>query len=780
MSDGGPYRAGQTFGPYVLEAYLGAGAFKSVYRARAGEGPAVALGFPHRQDPEGIAELSKEHASCCRLEHPSILRVLGLERHGGVSFLVMQLCEGPSLREVLRQRGSLPVEEALRLVGLLSEALAYAHAARVLHRDVKPENVLLGPDGVPRLTDFGIARILARTSEVASTRVGTVAYMAPEQINGAAGTNADLWALGVTFYELLCGQTPFTGEVGELIQKILSAPLDMQPLRERKVDGRVIQVIRRMLHRDPEARYQTADDLARDLEAIARRARLVDSDESRLEVLVRASFPVINVISFEEERVIEAVRRIADGLSRERGRQRPVFIWSASRGLRDPQGRLINPATAEDPTAALVQIIESPDEGIYVFLDLHRHLTPVTTRLVRDAARTVRQSRKSILLISPFYRVAEELEKEVSIATFQLPDKAQLEPLLDRVMADLRVAGQAAELPREARASVVRAAAGLTLDEAERAFRRAAAVAGGLFPGAERAVVHEKAQVIRKTGILEYHHTSESFENVGGLSGLLDWFRVRARVFAATTRYAGPPLPKGVLLVGVPGCGKSLSARALAGAWGVPLLRLDVGRIFGSIVGSSEANLRRAISTAEAVSPCVLWIDEVEKGFSGTRGPGGGGVSSRVFGGMLSWLQEKRSPVFVVATANDIAALPPEFLRKGRFDEIFFLGLPDEAERRAIFAIHLGRRERDPGRFDLERLASATAGFSGAEIEEAVVSGLYRAFEQRQGNPERDLTTDDIAAAILETRPLSATMAGRIEAMTAWAKDNARSASPAA
>ncbi|MBN1610346.1 MAG: protein kinase [Polyangiaceae bacterium] len=777
MTQGGPYRNGQRFGHYVLEEYLGAGAFKSVYRASRmeGTGPSVvALGFPHHQDSEGIEELKKEFSVCCRLDHPNIVGVHGLEQHEGISFLVMQYVEGPSLRELLRQNTNLPVEQALRYVGLLGDALAYAHAARVLHRDVKPENVLIASaDGAPRLTDFGIARVLARSSDLASTRVGTVAYMAPEQINGAAGTNADLWALGVTFYELLTGRTPFTGEVGELIRKIMSGELDVQPLRDKKVDGRIIQVIRRMLNRDPEARYHTADDLVRDLESVARRARLVDSDETRLEVLIRASFPVINVVSFEEQRVVACVRRVADALSRERSRPRPVYLWSASRGLRDPQDRLVDASTLEDPTGALIHAIETPDDGIYILLDLHRHFTPVTTRLVRDAARAVRQSRKSLLLVTPFYQIPQELEKEVTVVGFQLPDRAQLEPLLERVMADVKMQGQPVELDREARAAVVRAALGLTQEEAERAFRRAAMMSDGLFSGAERDVVHEKTQIIRKTGILDYYHSSETLSSVGGLSQLLTWFAVRAKVFSAAACYSGPPLPKGVLLVGVPGCGKSLCARALAGSWGVPLLRLDVGRVFASVVGSSEANLRRAISTAEAVSPCVLWVDEIEKGLSGSRGSG---VSTRVLGTLLTWLQEKKSPVFVVGTANSIEALPPELVRGGRFDEIFFVSLPSLAERRAIFEIHLSRRGRDPSGFDLDELARKTEGFSGAEIEQAVISGLYGAFIARADEPGRDLTTEDISAAVAETYPLSVSLGPQIERMIRWAENHARQA----
>jgi SpoVK/Ycf46/Vps4 family AAA+-type ATPase len=226
-----------------------------------------------------------------------------------------------------------------------------------------------------------------------------------------------------------------------------------------------------------------------------------------------------------------------------------------------------------------------------------------------------------------------------------------------------------------------------------------------------------------------------------------------------------------VLLVGVPGCGKSLSARALAGVWGVPLLRLDVGRIFGPHVGEAEANLRLAIQTAEAVSPCILWIDEVEKGFSGVRSESGG-VAARVFGTFLSWLQDKKSPVFVVATANDISSLPLEFLRQGRFDEIFFVDLPDKKQREEIFRIHLSRRGRTPGNFDFEKLTESSEGFSGAELEQAVIEGLFRAFEA-----DREIETGDITQAVRDTFPLSRSRAAEIADLRQWAGKNARAAS---
>ena len=440
-TQGGPYKIGQRFGPFVLTAYLGSGAFKTVSKARnetPGDIPeVVALGFPHQQDEDGIAELVKEFTVLSRLVHPNVLRVYALERQEGMAFLAMEYVEGETLRTWLKQRGSLAADEALRYVGLLCEALAYAHAAHVLHRDVKPENVLVAAGNVPKLVDFGVARILARTSQKASTNIGTVDYMAPEQMQGAAGTNADLWALGVTFYELLTGRRPFVGEVGEVIQGIISAKYDERPLFERQVDPRIVRVIRKMLAKDPERRYQTADELARDLEGAARRTRLVEDDESRLEVLIRASFPLVCVLSFEEDRVLTSARAIARRLGEERKRPRWVHVWSASRGLRDDEDKLVSAETLEDPTAAIVHVIENPDDAVYVFLDLHRHYSPVTTRLIRDAARAVQTTRKSVLFLSPFYQLPDELQKDVALSVFQLPDRMQLEQVLDGVVAEM-------------------------------------------------------------------------------------------------------------------------------------------------------------------------------------------------------------------------------------------------------------------------------------------------------------------------------------------------------
>ena len=288
-----------------------------------------------------------------------------------------------------------------------------------------------------------------------------------------------------------------------------------------------------------------------------------------------------------------------------------------------------------------------------------------------------------------------------------------------------------------------------------------------------QAVFAEKRQIIRKNGLLEYYSPADTFNEVGGLDNLKKWLRMRADAFSAEALEFGLTPPRGVLLLGVQGCGKSLCAKAVASAWQMPLLRFDMGRMFGSLVGSSEENVRRAIAVAESVAPAILWVDEIDKAFSGSQGSGAsdGGTTARVFGTFLTWLGEKTAPVFVVATANDISHLPPELLRKGRLDEIFFVDLPCEAERSEIFRVHIQKRGRDAAQFDLAALAMASEGFSGAEIEEAVNSALYEAFHARE-----ELSMGFVVSALRQTAPLSRTMDDQISRLRAWAEGRARGA----
>jgi SpoVK/Ycf46/Vps4 family AAA+-type ATPase len=330
------------------------------------------------------------------------------------------------------------------------------------------------------------------------------------------------------------------------------------------------------------------------------------------------------------------------------------------------------------------------------------------------------------------------------------------------------------ELDEAGRTRLLQAALGLTLGEAENVFAKIIVKDERLSGDDVNEVFAEKQQIIRKSGLLEYCTTTETFSNIGGLAMLKDWLNKRVSAFTDEARAFGLPAPKGILMLGVQGCGKSLCAKAVSSQWQLPLLRFDMGRMFGSLVGSSEENVRRAIAVAESVAPTILWVDEIDKAFAGSQGSGSadGGTTARVFGTFLTWLSEKTAPVFVVATANDISQLPPELLRKGRLDEIFFVDLPSREERAQIFAIHLVKRGRDAAAFDTTACAEASPDFSGAEIEEAINNALYDAFYASQ-----QLTTAHILHSVTQTVPLAKTMDEQINRLRSWAEGRARNAS---
>lgn len=497
---------------------------------------------------------------------------------------------------------------------------------------------------------------------------------------------------------------------------------------------------------------------------------------AELETLIRARYPILYLVSGEELRVQTLVVEIA------RKRQKKVFEWSCSTGI-VPAGTSIqsqrqrNPAT-KDPLAALDQVIEQVEPAIFLFKDFHPFLTKTNfavTRKLKEIALHLKNSYKTILLVSPVLELPPELEKEVTVLNHPLPTRDELSALLDRIITDVRQFKQVkVELDEAGRERLLQAALGLTLAEAENVFARIIVKAERLSGDDVGEVFAEKQQIIRKSGLLEYCATTESFQNVGGLAVLKDWLAKRAAAFTAEARAFGLSVPKGILMLGVQGCGKSLCAKAVANLWQLPLLRFDMGRMFGSFVGSSEENVRRAISVAESVAPAILWVDEIDKAFAGsqTSGAADGGTTARVFGTFVTWLSEKTAPVFVVATANDISQLPPELLRKGRLDEIFFVDLPSAEERTEIFRIHLTRRGRDAARFDLDRLTAASAEFSGAEIEEAINSALYDAFYTGQ-----ELTGDHVTSALTQTVPLARTMDEQISQLRSWAAGRARNAS---
>ncbi|HEY9647166.1 MAG TPA: AAA family ATPase, partial [Chroococcidiopsis sp.] len=417
-------------------------------------------------------------------------------------------------------------------------------------------------------------------------------------------------------------------------------------------------------------------------------------------------------------------------------------------------------------------VIRQREPGIFVFKDLHPFVdSPAVTRWLRDAIAGFKDAQKTIILMSPVQNIPIELEKEVAVLDYPLPDMAELNDVLTQQLDQLRTPRR---ITTETREKLLKAALGLTRDEAEKVYRKAKVTAGRLTEEEVDIVLSEKKHLIRRNGILEYIEEDETIDSIGGLEELKHWLKQRSNAFTERAREYGLPQPKGMLILGVPGCGKSLIAKTTSRLWGLPLLRLDMGRVYdGSMVGRSEANLRNALKTAESISPAILFIDEIDKAFAGSAGSADsdGGTSSRIFGSFLTWMQEKSSPVFVMATANRVERLPGEFLRKGRFDELFFVDLPNAQERHEIFRIHLSKRRRDIARFDLDQLVSICDGFSGAEIEQGLVAAMYEAFAQ-----DREFTQLDIIAAIKATMPLSKTMSEQVTALRDWARQRARPA----
>jgi len=491
---------------------------------------------------------------------------------------------------------------------------------------------------------------------------------------------------------------------------------------------------------------------------------------AELETLVRARYPLVYLVSWEEQRVDAHLEELA----REHGKA--YLSWSVTKGLQQRGARTPVPEGSREPCGALAAIERLAEPSLVVLKDFHPYLSdPAVVRALRELAQSLKSTYTTLILLSPVLQIPPELEKEVTVLDVPLPTYRELYDLL-REIAEVVVRGKKAvvSLRREDVDHIVKAAQGLTLSEAENAFAKAIASDQKLSGEDVALILDEKRQVIRKSGLLEYYPSEEELANVGGLEYLKTWLLRRSNAFGEAARRFGLPEPKGLLLLGVQGCGKSLTAKAIASTWRLPLLRLDMGRIFSGLVGSSEENLRRAIRVAESVAPAVLWTDEIEKGLAGSASSNtaDGGVTARVFGALLTWLQEKTAPVFVVATANRIDLLPPELLRKGRFDEIFFIDLPSEAERQEIFRIHVSRRGRRPEAFDLAGLARLAEGFSGAEVEQAVVAALYDAFAEG-----KELEDAHLRHAVEETFPLATTMRESIHRLREWARTRTRPAS---
>jgi ATP-dependent 26S proteasome regulatory subunit len=492
-----------------------------------------------------------------------------------------------------------------------------------------------------------------------------------------------------------------------------------------------------------------------------------------LVLYLKSRVTLIVVITAEEERVIELieeaqVRRDSDA---------NLISWDiADRFTSAGRKKKTGYPDAPDPKAAMEKIWEMSQQSktgdVYVLKDFHDvWKDPGHRRRLKNLSHKLKTTKSSIVVTTPHRDVPAELRDTAVVVDLDLPSvidlQRNLDSLLKQVPETFEIKLNSTGLERLAQAAV-----GLSRSQAHRAFAKALVGDTALDDRDINLVLEEKKNVVRESGALEFYAPSESSDDVGGLEVLKTWLRLRERALSPEAKEYGLPAPKGVALIGIPGTGKSLTAKMIASQWRLPLLRLDVGAVFGSLVGESEEKIRQALRLAELVAPCVMWIDEIEKSLA--SGGLDGGTSQRVFSTILTWMQEKKKPVFVVATANDVSALPPELLRRGRFDEIFFLDLPTSEEREQIVEVHLRKRKRNPLNFDVTEIVEKSEGYVGAEIEQAIIDALYTAFD----DDGRELTTSDISASLERLVPLSKSQQERISDLRNWLVDGrARSAS---
>ena len=488
--------------------------------------------------------------------------------------------------------------------------------------------------------------------------------------------------------------------------------------------------------------------------------------QNQLDLYLRAHFTLCVLFTIEEERAVQSIRAWCSGHARS------CLVWDITSGFAwlSTEGTPI--PVSKDPLSAL-EMIEKHKNGassVYILKDFHDAWTnPQVKRKLRSVCQKLARVNKQIILTMPTGHIPEELKDEIVILDLPLPSIGELDHEMTRISTNMSIKTNLTALGRE---KILQAALGLTLLQAQRAFIKASILDGILDDRSIEMITEEKKLIIRENEALEFFPVTETPDDVGGLIKLKDWLRLRERAFSQEARDYGLPSPKGIALLGIPGTGKSLTAKMIGGLWRLPLLRLDVGSLFGSLVGESEERARRALKLAETMAPCILWIDEIEKALA--HGGMDSGTSDRVFGSILTWMQEKQSSVFVVATANDISRIPPELLRKGRFDEIFFLDLPNKEERKEIFSVHFRKRRRLTQDYDIEQLALETEGYVGAEIEQVIIDSMYLAFNDHQ----REFNTLDIQQAIKSLVPLSVSQRENINFLQRWLQEGrAQSAS---
>jgi SpoVK/Ycf46/Vps4 family AAA+-type ATPase len=487
------------------------------------------------------------------------------------------------------------------------------------------------------------------------------------------------------------------------------------------------------------------------------------SDREELERLVRLGHPCLSISTFEEDYTLGLLREIASALDRN------LWVWSVSGGLQNGLLESSPPvADSEDPVVGLTRLGELEGEPLCVVLDLGPHLRQERTlRVLRNLLHRFEQTGSQLVIIDYVGEIPAVIAQQATRFEVSLPDEQELEQIVVDTLRRIHHENPiVVNITRSNLRTIIKNLRGLTRRQAEQIIADAVIVDRRFDEHDINTVLAGKRQALYKAGLLEYVETPVSLEQIGGLRRLKQWLALRQHTLGDQAKSFGLSPPRGVLMLGVQGAGKSLCAKAIAAAWQRPLLRMDVGALYDRYIGESERRLRESLQQAERMAPIVLWVDEIEKAFASAASRSiDGGLSQRMFGSLLTWMQEHTAAVFLVAAANDIEALPPELLRKGRFDEIFFVDLPEHGTRREIFAIHLRKRQRDPARFDLDALATAADGYSGAEIEQAVIAGLHEAYAA-----QAELTTEHVLQALASSPPLSVTMAERVAALRAWAQ----------
>jgi AAA+ superfamily predicted ATPase len=489
------------------------------------------------------------------------------------------------------------------------------------------------------------------------------------------------------------------------------------------------------------------------------------SDQRNLESLLASRFPLVAIETNEEVRARELLARIA------RGKNWPLVSWSVSEGLEG--GNLVGGVTAQtnEPTAALRQIQQAGPAGVYVLLDFHPYLDqPVNARLLKEIALDHEKIARTLVLVGLEVKLPPDLDKLAVRFRLSLPGADELKTIIREEVKAWQASrsGQEVKGERSAFDQLIRHLSGLTESDVRRLVRQA--LEDGLLDASDvERLIARKHEMLGRDSVLTFEMDTARFSEVAGLATLKHWLERRREAFLGDAAALGVDVPKGIMLLGVQGCGKSLAAKAVAGTWGTPLMRLDFGALYNKFLGETERNLRDALKVADAMAPSVLWMDEIEKGIA--TNDNDGGESRRILGTLLTWMAERKTKVFVVATSNDIEALPPELVRKGRLDEIFFVDLPSATARGEILKIHLGRRKQDPAGFDLPALVAACDGFSGAEIEQVVVGALYEA--RAASTP---LATSHLLDEAKRTKPLSVVMAEKIAWLRAWAQGRTVSA----